>query len=295
MFGYIIPDKPELKIKEFELFRAYYCGICKAIASRYGHIPRFALSYDLTFLAIFLSSIDTDDIRLDLSRCITKPFKKIPLVKRDKAIDYAAGMNIILAYHNIKDDIYDRSYRAYPILPLLYPAYRKAKKAYQEQDLFIRTQLDELRELERENCPLIDQAAKPFSNLLASLVTEAASAHGEENKVLRDFGYNVGKWLYTIDALDDLLEDIKGKNYNPILAQFLPDLRPKTGKIDKEKRKEIQEYLSFVLNYTLKQVCLSYEALDIKRNKSILDNIIYGGMYNKTKQILKKEWLNESI
>ncbi|HZK34399.1 MAG TPA: DUF5685 family protein, partial [Bacillota bacterium] len=275
MFGYIIPDKPELKIKEFDLFKAYYCGICKCIAASYGHLPRFALSYDCTFLGLFLSSIATVQTGLELKSCITKPLKKIPVASKDDAIAYAAGMNILLAYHNLLDDIYDRSLRAYPALPIFYPAYRRARRSFAGQDKSIRSHLSELRELEGENCDSIDMVAQPFSNLLASVVsggkTKGASKH------IWELGYNVGKWLYIIDALDDLHKDMKSKNYNPIVAQFLPGYSNISDGLHGARMDEIKDYVGFILYYSLKQTCISYEALDIKRNKPILDNIIYGG------------------
>ena len=55
MFGLVVPEKPEMKVKEYEQFNAIYCGICKSIARRLGTLPRFVLNYDLTFLAVLLS------------------------------------------------------------------------------------------------------------------------------------------------------------------------------------------------------------------------------------------------
>ena len=58
MLGYVKIDKGELKVREYEVYTGYYCGICKSIGKRYGQLPRMALSYDAAFLAVLLASLD---------------------------------------------------------------------------------------------------------------------------------------------------------------------------------------------------------------------------------------------
>ena len=108
MFGYILPEKPELKIKEYEIFKGYYCGICKSIGDRYGQISRLTLNYDCTFLALLLASINNEDVLLRRERCIAHPLKKRIVARQSEIIDYASDMNLILAYYNLKDDWIDQ-------------------------------------------------------------------------------------------------------------------------------------------------------------------------------------------
>lgn len=283
MFGYIKPDKPEMKIKEFELFRAYYCGLCKCISAQYGHAARFALSYDCTFLSLILSSLSNKDNDIQVRYCITKPFKKIPAITKTSVMEYAAGVNVLLAYYNIVDDIKDKRLRSLPALPMLYPAYRKARRKFPQLDECTKSSLSELRELEKSRCDSVDAASKPFSELLAAVVVGFKGLDGQDRQWLRQLGYNTGKWLYTIDALDDLEQDIKKRCYNPLAQQYLAGSQTMESAM-----KDIRDQIGFVLRYSLKQVCEAYESLTICRNKPLLDNIIYGGMYKKTEQVLNK-------
>lgn len=286
MFGYIIPDKPELKIKEYQQFRAYYCGLCKSISKHYGQIPRYTLSYDCVFLGLFLSAVFSRDKDTSIARCITKPFQKMSVISDNLILEYAASVNVILTYYKVKDDFKDGgAFKAAPIIPLLYPAYRKARKKAHDLDNYTNFYLSELSILEDQACDSIDAAAQPFANLLEKIFSwEGLSLDEETRKALEEFGYNIGKWLYTIDALDDIGEDIKANNYNPIVRQFY------NGPNDLNSFKEyIRDDVGFVINYSLKKACEAYESLEIKSNKSIIDNIIYGGMYKKTNEILNKE------
>ncbi len=283
MFGYIKPDKPEMKIREFELFRAYYCGLCKCISARYSQAARLALSYDCTFLGLLLSSLDGKDKSIQPGYCITKPFRKIPVMTRSDIMEYAAGANVLLAYHNLVDDIRDKRPKSLVAIPALYPAYRKARRKYPRLDRCIRNSLKELRDLEENRCDSIDTASRPFSELLAEVVAGFDGLDGQDRQRLERLGYNTGKWLYTIDALDDLEEDMKRGCYNPLALQYLGGSKAYESAID-----EIRDQVGFVLRYSLKQVCEAYESLEINRNKPLLDNIIYGGMYKKTDQVLNK-------
>ena len=286
MFGYIIPDKPELKIKEYHQFRSYYCGLCKSISKHYGQLPRYTLSYDCVFLCLFLSSILSNNSDTSLARCITKPFQKMTVISDNDILEYAASVNVILAYYKVKDDLKDGdALKAAPIIPLLYPAYRKARKRAHELDHYTDFYLSELSILEDQDCNSIDAAAQPFANLLAKIISwEGWPLDPETRRILEEFGYNIGKWLYTIDALDDIADDIKTNNYNPIIQQFYK------GSHDFDSFKDqVRDNVGFVISYSLKKACEAYESLEIKSNKAIIDNIIYGGMYKKTKEILNKE------
>jgi hypothetical protein len=286
MFGYIMPDKPELKIKEYELFRAYYCGLCQSISTHYGQFPRFALSYDCTFLGLFLSSIHSNRQDIEPAGCITKPFRKIPVILDNPILEYAASANIIFSYYKVKDDIKDsKGFKRLPLIWLLYYPYKKARKKAPALDNHAGLYLSELAGLEKSKCDSIDAAAQPFASLLARTFSVSGISHDTKVlKTLEDFGYNIGKWLYTIDALDDIADDIKSGDYNPIVEQFY-----KGNKDPYRLRKYIREDVGFVLKYSLKMACVAYESLDIKSNKEVLDNIIYGGMYKKTDEILDKE------
>ena len=57
MFGYVLPDQKELKIRELEMYQGYYCGLCLALKKQYHFLGRLSLNYDMTFLALLLTAL----------------------------------------------------------------------------------------------------------------------------------------------------------------------------------------------------------------------------------------------
>lgn len=295
MFGYIFPDKPELKIKEFELFRAYYCGLCKSIGSSCGQAGRLALNYDSSFLGLFLSSFNSEGEDIRFEKCPASPIIKKPVVKNSAALSYAADMNILLAYYKFNDDFKDdRSVKGLLSMGIFYRSFRKAASRNPEKNMIIKERLDELSRIENGGCTLadgpasinppasIDAAAEPFARLTEEIFAYGplCSAPGRE-KTLRWFGYNIGKWIYILDAYDDIEKDIKGKKFNPLLGQFCYN-NEKTA----DFKDRIKDNIKFTLTYTLSEAGKAYELMGIKKNSEIIENIIYGGMYNRTLQII---------
>ena len=167
MLGYIKPDKPDLKIKEFEIYSGYYCGICKSIARRYGQLPRLALNYDSVFLAILIAGIDPAREHIKTERCIVHPVQKRTIIYDSKEIDYAADILLLLAYYKLKDDFQDEgSKKAALGAALMKGTYKKLKETSPEKCTYVEEQLKELTRLEKEKCASIDRSAEPFAKLM---------------------------------------------------------------------------------------------------------------------------------
>lgn len=283
MFGYILPEKPEMKIKEYELFRAYYCGVCKSIGRRYGQLKRLLLNYDSAFLAVLIASVagDVTDVRRE--RCIAHPVVKRHIVKSSAIIDYASDINVLLAYYNLEDNRRDTgSLTSGAAMLLLKRAHGKLKRKYPGKCDIIEGRLEELHKLESEGCPSMDMAAEPFARLMEEVTAyEPLCSDDKCGEVLRWIGYNLGKWIYILDAFDDLEKDIGKKNCNPLVNQY------KYANEDIiEFKKRIRERVEFNLTYSLNQIARAYELLEAKANQGILENIIYMGMLRKTENIL---------
>ena len=99
MFGYVTPCKMEMKIKDFEKFKAYYCGLCNSIKNTYGQLPRITLNYDMTFLAVLLDSLGDNKSNFTKFSCAIHPLKKRLMINNNLALDYAAFCNTTLAYY----------------------------------------------------------------------------------------------------------------------------------------------------------------------------------------------------
>ncbi|WP_027399316.1 DUF5685 family protein [Anaerovorax odorimutans] len=291
MLGYILPEKPELKVREYEMYSGYYCGICKSIGKRYGQIPRFTLSYDSVLLALILGGINSDAETIRTERCIVNPLKKRNIVYDNKAIDYAADLMLILAYFKLKDDFKDeKKITAALGSVLMKSSFKKILKNRSEKCNITKERLTELSILEKDNCDNIDPAAEPFAKLMEEVFDgESIFAEDKENDenvrlAFRKMGYHLGKWIYLIDAFDDIEDNAKNKVYNPLINQFKYDYKSK--ETIEEFKARIANRVEFNLMCYLAEVAKAYENLNIKKNKGLIENIIYFGLHRKTEEVL---------
>lgn len=282
MFGYIMPEKPELKIREFDVYRAYYCGVCKSIGNRHGQLKRMTLTYDAAFLALLLCSVLKIETKLVKERCMVHPVKK-SFVTYNEIIDYSSDINIILAYNNMKDKWQDdKSKGALIALAVLKRVYKKLMVHYPGKCAIISRRLEDLSLLEKNKCSSIDEAAEPFAKLMEE-VMDYEKLDDKTRQALRWMGYNLGKWIYIIDAFDDLEKDIKSSSYNPLLTHF--NYKSNGADICDFKDK-IKGQVEFTLLYCLGEASKAFELVETKENKGILENILYIGMLSKTDKIL---------
>jgi hypothetical protein len=284
VFGYILPEKSELKIREYELFRAYYCGVCKSIGKRYGTIHRAFLNYDSTFLALLLSSLSEKKLNIITERCMVHPLKKSRVIVKNDIIDYASDINIILAYYNLKDNWSDeRSILSWMGNLFLSRGFKKTRKKYEYKCAIIENELGKLANLEKQKCASMDQASEPFAKLMEEVLSyEPLCGDKKRNEILRWIGYNLGKWIYILDAYDDIEDNAKHKTFNVLFYQF-----NYSGGDIRDFKSKIVERVRFSLEYSLSQISKAYELLETTRHASIVENIIYMGMLRKTEQILE--------
>ena len=294
MFGYVEPDKPELKIREFDIFRGYYCSLCKTIGKRYGQVSRLTLSYDLTFLYILLDALSPLPMGGRRVRCIAHPIKKRFVIFSNIFAEYTSDMNIILTYYNLKDKWADEKNLIGGTGALaLASAFKKAKKHHPEKCSTIENHLKSLSALEKNECDSIDEAAEPFAAIMRELFECGHIKDENEKKTLGWMGYNLGRWIYILDACDDLEEDIKENSYNPLVRQYNFN-----GETVRDFKQRILEPVNFSLNYSMSEIEKAYSLLGIEKNKGILDNILYSGLIVKTDSVLQgrgKENEKESI
>ncbi len=277
MFGYVNIYKDELKIKDYNVFRAYYCGLCKAIGRCGSHIARMGLSYDMTFLALLLSSLEEGGPEIELRRCLLHPFHKRGNAVNDKAIDYAAYMSVILAYLKLADDAADdKSIKARIGMLLYIPAVRRSRKKYPSEYGRIKDLLDELSALEKENCSDPDRAADCFARILELLFVPEFVTDEAKRRSLAWMGYNIGRWIYLIDAFADMEKDEKKGSYNVFLA----------GKNACRDKDRLAKATDDALILTLANAASAYDLLEIKKNKDILDNILLLSLKMKQQYII---------
>lgn len=286
MFGYVTPMKPEMKIKEYEMFRAYYCGLCMHIKDSFGNLPRMSLNYDMTFLGLLLDSLHKEGISIEHKRCMAHPQKKKPMIMNNKALEYAAAMNVSLIYYKLLDDVADdKSLKSRIGATVLFPYKKKFNRNVTEVNDIIEENLNLLNTLEKQkNFMSIDEIAHPFSMIVAKILElypeELDHEDGDLRYNLYNLGYALGKWIYIIDALDDLEEDIEKGKFNPI--NFLYN---KSNKPYEEFLVEVKSRIEFTILNCGFNCREALDNLPIKRNKDILQNIISLGMMDKYTKI----------
>ncbi len=283
MFGYITICRNSLSDPGYETFRSYYCGLCRETGRRCSQSARIGLSYDITFLAILLSSVDADENDIKNRRCIMHPAVKKSFTENDRAISYAADIGVMLSYLKLLDDWRDDgSIKALFAMTFFYTGVRKARKRYPRIYCEIRRCLDKLSLLEKNGCALIDETADCFAKILELLFTPDFISDKNERRVLAWLGYNVGRWIYIIDAFNDLEKDIKKKDYNTFAAAY----KEKTAE---EIKNKVRETLNVSMTFTLENAASAYDLLNIRKNKEILDNIMYTALKKKQDYILGEE------
>lgn len=271
MLGYVTINKNELKIREYDIYQSYYCGLCRSVGKRIGQLPRAALHYDSVFLALLLASLDDEKDKIVQERCFMHPIKKRPVAGENRAVDYAADMMVILAYHKFGDDLKDeRSLRAFGGKLMLAPSYRKLRRKYIHICGAVENALAGLSSLEKERSGSIDKTAGAFADIMEAVFTGFCEDK-RVNWILAQFGRNLGKWVYLMDALDDYPEDIEKEHYNPLIYR-------KNG---------IEETGVLLYNY-LGETLKAYDLLEIKKNSGIIENILLMGLRSRSDGILKE-------
>ena len=262
MFGFVNVFKNELKIKDYNIFKAYYCGLCKTLGKKYNQLVRLGLSYDMTFLAIIADSL-SDTLPVIKNQGCIKHTGKRPVCVGNDAISYSADISIIMAYHKLCDDISDeKSIKAFFARIPYVRAYRRASKRHPEIAKSARESILKLNRLEEEKCCHIDMVADTFATLTSEIFNSYDSS-------LASVGYNLGRFIYIADAFKDICDDIKHRSYNPYVCAYDEEFLKKDDFVNQVKGS---------LNMTLNALSEAYSKLSINKNKEILDNIIYMGL-----------------
>ena len=278
MFGYVTIDKPELKVTEFYRYKSYYCGLCRTLKEEYGFRGRMTLSYDMAFLVLFLTSLYETPTKELQSHCPLHPVKKIPMLQNEIS-EYGAKMNILLVYFKCEDDWKDdKSLKGIAGMHLFRKKAKELCKEYKRQAQVIQKQLKVLAVYEEKQEETLDLAAGAFGKLMAELFVYKEDMWEQE---LRNFGFYLGKFIYIMDAYDDLEEDLKTGSYNPLKAV------KKNSKDDNDYENTVQQILVMMMA----EATAAFEKLPLLWDSEILRNILYSGVwakYNK-KQKEKQE------
>lgn len=262
MFGYIIINKGDMKFKEFDVYHSYYCGLCRALKERYGAPGQFSLTYDMTFLVILLSSLYEPETKEGVTKCIAHPFEKNN-VRRNAFTDYCADMNVLFTYYKCRDDWNDdRKVSRLAYSKIIKGAYRKIRSDYSAKVKKIDSLMRELSVEERKQNEDIDHMAGLFGEIMGEIF---AVRRDEWEESLRTLGAYLGKYIYLLDAYEDMEEDIRKNRYNPLKKRF--------------ENPDFDEEIKTILTMMMAVCSREFEKLPIIENAEILRNILYSGVW----------------
>jgi len=278
MFGYVIPDKLNMYIKDFNVFQSFYCGLCKALSKTGSQATRLCTNYDVTFYNVLIHCLTNTEVKFEKHVCAYNGKKKV-FVEPDELSLKMADLAVLLVYYNAQDDVQDGKKSRALITARLRLRKNKAAQNLKKIDELMKSSFSTLSKLEKEKCDSIDRVADTFASLMRDITKEFIAT----DEIIDTFTYNLGRMVYLLDAVDDIEKDTQKKRYNPILLNY--------GLCENKKEylEKNKDELSFLLNSTYNKMVGSYNQMDIKMYEGVLSNTVYLGVKMQMDRILKGE------
>lgn len=288
MFGYVIVDKPSLRIREYDYYRATYCGLCHAMGKCTGCASRLTLSYDTTFFVLVREMLDGTKVEFVKKRCIRHPIKKIETVKINPQLEYSACVGAQLAYGKIVDNINDEKGMKRFVANICKVLFsRMDMKSFDQIPAmagFISEKLEIISQVEEERTKSIDTPAEVFGDMMAGLLSYGFE--GEKKMIAEKIGKRIGRWIYIVDAFDDYESDRKSGSYNPFVELY-------DGKdFSDDDLLSISKMLEAELSIAFSAIELLDDDSD-KNRSEIIKNILCLGMPASVERICKKKEKNK--
>lgn len=286
MFGYVQPFKPTLRVCEWELYKGFYCGLCRRLKADYGVTATAALSYDMVFVSMMSAAIGgeyskNNKMHYGKFRCLLSPCKSRACVSGE-FFDCAATAQVILTFHKLLDDLNDEKIsdklKSLALLPFILIPFLKARRARPALAAEISRAMKLQSKTEHRRTRSLDLAAEPTAAMTAAVLREIGDCDPDLRKLLGEMGYMLGRFIYFCDALDDLCGDIKHGGYNVLAVRYKNLKSAKAG-------------TRSAVYMTLGQLGEIYEQVREKMDgqfREIIDNIIYYGLRHRFDEIENK-------
>lgn len=277
MFGYVSVDKPNIRMKDFALYRAHYCGLCKSIGKKTcSQCMRFTVNYDIAFLSLVAHNYAKLTPAIKEERCIAHPLgRKFPVVQNNRVQEKIVDVNTVLGYYKVNDDVLDGGGLKYRLArAFLRPKFRKAEARTGELSKAVAEHYRALRKLEEGRCQNVDLLAETFAGTMVAIARETLDRC---DGIAEEMFFHLGKWIYMIDAYDDLERDRKQQKFNPYLLA------------EAERGKEsVAETARFAMLEEIDKIVKAYDGMDITVSEGPLSNIIYLGLRQRTETVLDR-------
>lgn len=277
MFGFVTVNRALLTEEELAVYRRAYCGLCKTLGDRFGRLGRLTLTYDMTFLVLLLDALYEPALTQGTERCLTHPVRTHGYTV-SRYTEYAADLNILLAYYKALDDWQDENNRIkYAFAGALKPHIPSIEARYPRQADAVKQGLIALSEAEKRQAP-VDEVMNLFAKLMGELFVPDEKDHFAPQ--LRTLGESLGRFIYLLDAFLDVGADKKSGAFNPL--------------------KSVADSPSFAedtqsnLTMLIAEGAGAFERLPIVENASILRNILYSGVWTRYQTEIAKRQKKDS-
>lgn len=287
MFGYVRPYKSELLVKEYEQYKAVYCQLCRKLGQKYGWLTRMSLNYECTFYALLALSVKGAALCQENRRCVCNPLKKCTYLScTGEEYDKACALSVLLTEGKLLDNVEDDGFWSSLGARLLLPSYRRKAKKARSRYPFLGELVEEAlagqRQAEQEQAGP-DRCAEPTALLLKKLFAELAGEDRAAALALEELGYFLGRWIYLMDASDDLKEDLKEGSFNPLVAHFHLEGKKE---LSPQEQKEAEERCNQVLNSNIARMLPALNLLEPGLFSPILSNVVEKGLPELQREIL---------
>lgn len=279
MFGYIRPFKPELKMRDYELYRAVYCGLCHTLGKRYGFPARLTVSYDLTFLAFLQLGLGDACHGFEKRRCPVRPDRKFSCVMACGELDAAADLSVLLTCVRVRDNLGDRIIRkkvgALALMPAATWLHHASAKKNPRAEAIVCDYIRDQQAAESRNAG-IDEAAHPTARMLESIFTLTLEGSAD-SRILSRMGYFLGRWVYFADACDDLEKDVRSGDFNPFVAAY--------GLTNKSDFPQARAKILMLMNSCTYEIAAACALLAFRRFRPVIENIVAMGLPEVSKTV----------
>ena len=272
MFGYVVVNQPEMKFKDFDVYKSFYCGLCRELKEKYGITGQISLTYDMTFVILLLSGLYEPKTKKGTTRCILHPVCK-QTVRKNEITEYAADMNLILAYYHLQDDWEDeKKIGSFAGGCALRRRVKKAIGRYPRQSRVIQKELKNLAVYEKTGTTEVDLPAGCFGRLMEELFVYKKDCW---EPYLRGMGFYLGKYIYLMDAYEDLEKDIRENSYNPLKKMA--------------EEADYEDHCREILCMMMGECTAYFERLPCVLDVDILRNILYDGVWKRYRRLQEKK------
>ena len=273
MFGNVLIDKPNILIKDYETYRSYYCGLCKSIGKEYGTFLRLTLNYDIVFLALLGHNYEEVDPVFCEEHCITHPIRKVPSIKNNDVLTRVADINMILGFYKALDDVADEGKHRF-WKSAIGMRVKKAQRKIPDFAKAVKEGYEKIREGEARGYTL-ERIAGYFGEIMLAC---ADALTNKSDPKLKKLLYYVGRWVYCIDAVEDIKEDCNKRRFNPFLRKDTVWSDIVFSEVEKEARPFLYDCIDRIIEV--------YNTMEIKISEGALGNIVYRGFKSRTERIL---------